>query len=86
MKLPRAEGTDTSPHPSAQIKDIRSALIARATNERALAVAKYGPAHFPTSVLTAYENLTLENRQIIAAIGQSAHAAMGIEGLVIDNS
>lgn len=70
----------------AQIIDMCPALIRRATQERALALAKHGPIHFPTSVLTAYENLTSENRQIIAAIGNSASATMGIEGSVADTS
>jgi hypothetical protein len=70
----------------ANVIDIRGVLIDRAMQERTVAMAKYGLVGVPYSVYSAYENLTMENQRHIAAIGRSVNAAMGIEGIVVDNS
>lgn len=86
MRLSISESVSTGSPPCARVIDIAGALIERAMQERAIAIAKYGTRHFPTSVLTAYEILSSENQQIITAIGQSANTTMGIEGVVVDSS
>lgn len=70
----------------ANVIDIRGALIDRAIQERTVAMAKYDLVGVSYSVYSAYENLTAENRRHIAAIGRSVNKAMGIEGIVVDNS
>ena len=77
-------GADASP--TNNVLSLRGRLITHAIQQRAIARATEGGLRVKTqTVISAYADLTEENKQIAAAIGDSSQVTMGIEGIITDD-